>query len=121
VVQVPSPPPPPRPETFTVFFASNKATLSAQARSEIDRIVARARAIGAKTITLQGHADRKGADAYNERLSQQREAAVHDQIHKAGLNARIEGQAFGEARPAKATADGVSEANNRRVDVVITP
>jgi OOP family OmpA-OmpF porin len=113
--------PAPQPETFTIYFDLNKATLNEKGRRDVDRIVARARAINAKNIVVEGYADRSGSNAYNMRLSQRREAAVHDAIHLAGINVPINGQAFGETRPAKQTKDGVREASNRRVDVTINP
>jgi len=121
VVPTPPPPPPPPAEKFTIYFDFNKSVLSADGRRTVDQIVSRARALNAKTIAVEGHADRSGSDKYNERLSQRREATVHDAIHRAGLNAAITGQSYGEDRPAVATADGVREAQNRRVVVTVTP
>jgi OOP family OmpA-OmpF porin len=116
-------PPPPQPgaETFTLYFDTNKASLNAQGQRELQQIVQRARANNAKMIKVEGYADRAGKDDYNVRLSQRREATVHDAIHKAGLNARIDAESYGEARPAVPTADGVAEARNRRVVVTLMP
>ena len=111
----------PLPERYMIYFDTNKATLTDKGRSEVARIVARARAINASNITVEGHTDRVGSDAYNLRLSQKRDDAVHNAIHLAGLNAAITSEAYGETRPAKPTPDGVAEASNRRVDVTIYP
>ena len=111
----------PPPEVFTVHFDYNKATLNRSAKIEVAYIVNRSRTLDAKSITVEGFTDRSGSDAYNLRLSQKREAVVHDAIHVAGVNAAITGQAYGEARPATPTADGVREPANRRVVVTVTP
>jgi OOP family OmpA-OmpF porin len=113
--------PPPPPERFTIYFDFNKAALDDNARREVNNIVSRARAMNAKSIVVEGFTDRSGTDKHNLRLSQKREAAVHDAIHRAGLNAAITGQSYGEDRLAVATADGVREARNRRVVVTVTP
>jgi outer membrane protein OmpA-like peptidoglycan-associated protein len=113
--------PPPPPEKFTIYFDLNKATLSADAQRRVSDIVSRARALNAKSIAVEGYTDRSGSDKHNLQLSQKREAMVHEAIHKAGLNARITGQSYGEDRPAVATADGAREAQNRRVVVTVTP
>jgi hypothetical protein len=111
----------PPPETFVVFFPYNRATLDRQARQEVAYIVNRARTLNANSIKLAGYTDRAGKDDYNMRLSAKREAAVHKAIDGAGLNAAISGAAFGETQLATATDDGVREASNRRVVVVVTP
>jgi OOP family OmpA-OmpF porin len=110
-----------QPESFTVYFDFNNAGLNAKAQGEVQRIVARARAMNAKKVAVEGFTDRSGSPAYNLRLSQKREAAVHDAIHTAGINVPITGEAYGETRLAKQTADGVREADNRRVTVTIAP
>ena len=111
----------PAPETFTVYFPYNRATLDRYAQMEVNYIVNRARTLNAQSITLAGYTDRSGKDDYNLKLSRKREATVHKAIAGAGLNASLTGEAFGETQLAMATPDGVREASNRRVVVVVTP
>lgn len=111
----------PQAETFTLYFAPGKATLTRDSRRELQQIIQRARANHVSVIRIEGFADRTGSPAANLRLSQRREAAVHDELHKAGINARIEGESFGEDRLAVQTADNVAEAKNRRVVVSLIP
>ena len=111
----------PQAENVTIYFDLNKATLNDKGRRDVDRIVSRARAINAKSVVVEGYTDRSGSDAYNMRLSQKRETAVRDAIRLAGVNVPIDGKAYGEARSAMQTADGVAEAGNRRVSVNIIP
>jgi outer membrane protein OmpA-like peptidoglycan-associated protein len=118
---VPAPPPPPTPEKFTIFFGYNSANLDADRLSEVNGIAARARQMNAKNIVIEGHADRSGSSKYNLKLSQKREATIQNALVVAGLNASVSGQAYGEDRPAVATADGIPEARNRRVVVTLNP
>ena len=108
-------------ETFTIFFDTNKATLSEPARAEIARAAARAKAMGAKSISVDGHADRVGAADRNMKLSEKREAAVRMVLASDGLNIPVAGRAFGESRPPMATSDGKAEPTNRRVDIILNP
>jgi OOP family OmpA-OmpF porin len=114
------PPPPPIVENYTILFAHNSAVLSADAKRELTRIVDRARAIQAKTVSVAGYADRSGKDDYNMKLSQKRENAVSGALKAAGVTTPIRGSALGEGQPAVQTADGVREEKNRRVTVMIS-
>ena len=69
-------------------------------------------------LTLAGHADKSGPDAYNVRLSERRVKNIADKLVAAGLpGGALQTQAFGESMPAVQTEDGVREPLNRRVEV----
>jgi len=54
-------------------------------------------------------------------LSQKRVTVVHDALVARDVPSDLmEGQAFGETKPAVATADGVKEPMNRRTEVTFT-
>jgi len=108
-------------ETITVYFDTDKATLNDEARREVARAVARIRALNAKSVVLEGHADRTGSAGHNMSLSQNRVAAVRAAIQQAGVNVQFSESAFGETRPAVPTAEGVRERRNRGVAVKIVP
>lgn len=116
-----APPAPPMvPNNYIVFFDFNKSNLS----SEADRIVAAAagNAGQARVTTLEvtGHADRVGSDRYNMRLSQRRADTVKQALVAEGIPAdQIVVIAKGESQPLVPTADGVREAQNRRVQIVL--
>lgn len=114
------PAPPMVPNNYIVFFDFNKSNLS----TEADRIVAAAagNAGQARVTTLEvtGHADRSGSDRYNMRLSQRRADTVRQALVAKGIPAdQIVVVAKGESQPLVATADGVREAQNRRVQIVL--
>lgn len=103
----------------TVYFAFDSARLSGEAKRVLRDAARRLRREGAGLmIELAGHADRAGSKAHNLRLSERRAEAVFRY-----LAGRLPGgvaydiAAYGEAQPAKPTADGVREPLNRRVEI----
>jgi outer membrane protein OmpA-like peptidoglycan-associated protein len=71
---------------------------------------------------LAGHADKSGAASYNVGLSQRRNATVRSYLESKGVpGGVIATEAFGETAPLVQTADGVREAQNRRVEVSYGP
>ena len=108
-------------ETITVYFDTDKAVLNDEGRRQVAQIVARIRALNAKSVVLEGNADRTGSSAHNMQLSQNRVAAVRTAIQQAGVNVQFSESAYGETRPAVPTAPGVSERRNRGVSVKIVP
>src|SRR3546814_19177366 len=71
---------------------------------------------------LAGHADRSGSATYNVGLSQRRADAVNSYLTARGVaDTAVTTQAFGETRPAVATADGVRNDQNRRVETTYGP
>ncbi|MGH7187026.1 MAG: OmpA family protein, partial [Pseudomonadota bacterium] len=94
--------------------------ISPAAAQIIDDAVAAAKKIGATDFSVTGHADRAGPDDYNTALSLRRSNAVRDALVARGIDgARISVGGRGEADPAVATADGIKEPANRRVEVII--
>lgn len=108
------------PEPFIVYFAFDKSDLDADAHQTIDDAVATAQREGIIEFSVTGHADRAGPEDYNVRLSLRRANAVADALASRGIlpqNISVAGR--GEADNAVPTADGVPEAANRRVEIVI--
>lgn len=119
VVEAP-PAQPQVPNNYIVFFDFDRSAISPEA----DRIVAAAAANSQQarvtTIEVTGHADRAGSDRYNMRLSQRRADAIKSALVAKGIPAnQISVSAAGESQPLVQTADGVREAQNRRVQVIL--
>ncbi len=115
------PPPAPRlPETYVVFFAFDRSEISPVASQVLDRAIADFRATGMTNIVIEGHADRSGSDAYNQRLSQRRAQSVASYLRSKGVGQNaIQTAAFGETRPRVPTADGVRNEENRRAELFL--
>ena len=108
----PEPVPAPRAElTSRVYFATRSARLDAHARAELARLAAQA---GTDTeVTLEGHADARGEEAFNLSLSKARAVAVQAELVKQGLiPARIHVGFVGEGA---ATSDELWR--DRRVEI----
>ncbi len=72
------------------------------------------------TLTVSGHTDLTGTADYNMELSKRRAMAVSEALIDAGVaSAAVKAEAFGQTLPVIITADGVAEAGNRRVEIVI--
>jgi OmpA-OmpF porin, OOP family len=127
VVAEPPPPPPPAPapvetfpENFIVFFDFDRSEITPEGMTVIRSAEAAATGTPFKRIRATGHTDRSGSDRYNQALSQRRADAVKAALAKAGVRAGdIEVVARGESEPLVETDDGVREAQNRRVEILI--
>jgi outer membrane protein OmpA-like peptidoglycan-associated protein len=114
------PPPPDQIKSFIVFFDFDRANLTATAQQTIRQAAAQAKSGKSTRITVTGHADRAGSDAYNMALSLRRANAVKDQLVREGIGAgSIVVIGKGESQPLVPTADGVREPQNRRVEIVL--
>lgn len=121
-----APPPPPRPVCntgpFIVFFDFDRSDITAEAAQILGSAVTAYSNCGNARVMLAGHTDRAGSASYNAALAERRNAAVRSYLTGRGVAAgQIGGEAFGEARPRVPTADGVREAQNRRVEVTYGP
>jgi OOP family OmpA-OmpF porin len=71
-------------------------------------------------VTLSGHTDNIGTDAYNRGLSERRVNAVRDYVVKKGVDSgRISGQGFGESKPIADNKTREGRAKNRRVEIKV--
>jgi OmpA-OmpF porin, OOP family len=120
----PPPPPPPvaRPQPFLVFFDFDRSDITVEA-DRILRAAADAWKRGQSTtlqMSVTGHTDKSGSDAYNQALSVRRANAVKARLTQYGVPANvISTTGRGESEPLVPTADGVREPQNRRAEIVI--
>ena len=111
-----------------VFFAFDSAELTPQARREIERMafVLNHPQAAARRITLEGHTDAIGTEAYNRELSRRRAEVVAQELVARGLQRdRVNAEGFGKQRPVapNTLTDGkdnpAGRALNRRVEAVV--
>ncbi len=113
-------PAPDQASAFALFFPFDASAPDSDGDAAIEAIVGAA-SRQPVTVIIDGHADRAGPAPYNRRLSARRAAAVRDALIAGGLDAKtIVVNAYGESRPRVATPNGLREARNRRVEVVVT-
>lgn len=110
-------------DSEVIYFDFDKATLNTQGQSTIDVLSARLKGLNDISIHVKGHTDRAGAADYNQKLADRRAETVRAALIGHGLNvSEVEEfvvDAEGETKPAVATGDGVREALNRRVEIVV--
>jgi iron complex outermembrane receptor protein len=105
--------------SYMVFFDFNKSELTAQAVQIVDQAAANAAAGKVTQLTVTGHTDTVGSDAYNMRLSRRRAESVSAELEKRGVAAsEIAIVAKGKRDLLVPTGDGVREPQNRRVQIV---
>ena len=112
------PPPAPAPKTSTLYFHFDKSNIPGDAAQTLPEAVTEITSRKPSMVTVSGHADKAGPDAYNDALSERRTDAVSDALTAAGIdNKVIKEQSFGEHQPAVNTPDGQPEQKNRRVTI----
>jgi iron complex outermembrane receptor protein len=107
------------PKSYLVFFDFNKSDLTPQATQIVDQAAHNAGPAKVTQLTVTGHTDTVGSDAYNMRLSRRRAESVAAQLEKDGISSsEIQIVAKGKRDLLVPTADGVKEPQNRRVQIV---
>lgn len=105
----------------SVRFDTNKSTLTANAKTNLDKLVPVFKEYADTDINIYGYTDSSGADDYNMSLSQQRAAAVKTYLSAKGLNAsRFVTSGLGEADPISSNETAEGKSQNRRVEFSIT-
>jgi len=125
-----APPPPPtlavpdtlcsQPVAGIVFFDWDSAIPAAQASQTLDAVVGNFSGCSWSGLTVTGHTDRSGSDAYNDRLSVSRANAVAQMLSDMGLSSgQLDVSGRGESEPKVPTLDGERNPTNRRVEVTV--
>jgi outer membrane protein OmpA-like peptidoglycan-associated protein len=105
-----------------VTFATGSFAISPTFQATLDAVAQSLRDYPNSLIDVYGHTDTVGTTASNQRLSEERARAVANYLISRGVSSsRIRWQGFGETQPKVATADGVNEPLNRRVEIKIVP
>ena len=102
--------------SLPVRFAFGSADILPAARIQLDALAAGIKLLApASMVTVEGHTDAVGSDAYNLELSKMRADAVRGYLaQRHGIDAaRLKTVAYGEGRPIEGT--GPHDAMNRRV------
>ena len=120
----PPPPPPPAPKRRIVLrgvnFDFDKSNIRPDARAILDEAVSTLKAEPQIRVSVEGHTDAIGSDAYNQKLSERRAEAVADYLARGGIaRARLSTKGFGESEPVASNMDEDGRAQNRRVELRI--
>jgi outer membrane protein OmpA-like peptidoglycan-associated protein len=107
----------------SVLFESNKTDLLPAAQSKLSDVAsALMKQDPTSKIVVQGYTDSRGSDALNATLSQGRAESVRAFLASHGVSGdRLSAQGFGPASPIADNTSPEGRANNRRVEIVVSP
>ncbi len=108
------------------LFDFDKSVVRADGKSKLnDEVVAKMKQYPeVEVVLVTGHADRIGKEAYNQKLSERRAAAVKDYLVSQGIDAkRIETAAKGESEPVVPCSDvkGKESGKNKKLVACLQP
>lgn len=103
-----------------IFFEFDKTTLLPESYVELDKVVQFMLEEDIKKIEISGHTDSEGSDAYNQKLSEGRAAAVVNYLASQGIKSdRMQAIGYGEIRPVDTNLTEAGRAQNRRVEFTL--
>jgi len=101
-----------------VNFETNKAVLTSNSTTVLDRVVSSLKEWPEVRIEVGGHTDSSGADSYNQTLSEARARAVLDYLVEHGVSAAsLSAKGYGESNPIADNGTRAGKATNRRVEL----
>lgn len=105
-----------------VLFDFNKATLKPEARNQLAAVLQVLREQPGAQVLVVGHTDSIGSDAYNMGLSQRRAESVATYLVQNGVPRQsIRTEWHGERQPVASNATAEGRAQNRRVEITVSP
>jgi outer membrane protein OmpA-like peptidoglycan-associated protein len=104
-----------------VLFATAKFDLRPEARERLAKLSGIVLAHPGLNLTVEGHTDNVGGDAFNQTLSEQRAQSVRQYLIDQGLDAStITAQGFGKGMPVADNSTAEGRQKNRRVEIIIS-
>ena len=106
---------------LNIYFRTNSAALGPQNDLGIEHLAHYLKDLPEISVDLEGHADRRGTDAYNIKLSQQRAETIRQALIRNGLaENRIHCHGYGESGAKAARGDIEGYIFDRRVRIKLT-
>ena len=104
-----------------VLFDSGRYTLKPGAREKLAKVAGIVLAYPGLRLQAEGHTDSVGGDDYNQKLSENRAAAVRDYLVQQGLPvANVNAVGYGKTQPVASNATAAGRQQNRRVELVVS-
>ena len=105
-----------------ILFGFDSAAVSIQSQSDLQAVAGSLNRYPNSVVNVIGHTDNVGDAAYNQNLSEQRARAVANVLIGAGVSGgRINVIGRGEDQPVASNQTDSGRAQNRRVEIIITP
>ena len=103
-----------------LLFGRQSAELSDNDRKTLHRLAKQLRKDPGASVLIEGHADARGAEQFNEWLSQQRARAVRAYLQGLGVNPdQMQVASHGSNHPADGAGTDTAHAKNRRVELTV--
>lgn len=108
------------PVRYQFYFNTGGASLTAESAGYIPAVMDDVRRRGAAAVSIIGHTDTVGDDAFNEKLGLMRARSIASMLQQSGLQAlEMSVVSHGKRNLLVPTGDNVAEPRNRRVEVNI--
>lgn len=106
----------------SVTFGFDSSELQTPARQALNDVNAVLRAYPDTRIGVAGYTDSTGAESYNQKLSERRAQAVASYLEQGGVESgRVSAVGYGESHPVASNDTDAGRAQNRRVEITLTP
>ncbi|WP_224484848.1 OmpA family protein [Robertkochia aurantiaca] len=102
----------------TILFDTGKSTIQDRSEQVLNDIIDILKQYPNSRFRIEGHTDSTGSESLNQRLSEERAAAVEKYLEDAGIAAdRLISEGFGESKPLASNATAAGRQQNRRVEI----
>lgn len=103
-----------------IMFDVDSYGLKAATRANLDKMAETMKEYDKTEIIVMGHTDATGSDEHNQKLSENRAAAVSRFLQENGITAkRVTTKGFGEQKPVASNNTASGREQNRRVEIAI--
>ena len=107
--------------SLTVYFRTNSADIDPEFIPRIEKLVGFIDEMPEIQIQLDAHADRRGDEKHNKKLSEKRAQTIQKLLQQAGLDlSRVHSHAFGESQALSALGDEEGYVFDRRVSIQLS-
>jgi outer membrane protein OmpA-like peptidoglycan-associated protein len=105
-----------------VTFATNSSDIRSDFYGVLESVSLVLKEYDKTVVEIAGHTDDRGADSYNQTLSERRASSVAHYLQSQGLDGmRLITIGYGESRPAATNATAAGREQNRRVELTLAP
>ena len=106
-------------QTIRINFDFDKSDIRPQDLPELQKALDFVKQHSTSRISIEGHTDGRGSDAYNQALSMRRATAVKDWLVQHGVDAsRLHPVGYGKSRPIADNNTDAGRFQNRRVELL---
>lgn len=108
-----------------VLFEFDKATLRAEAKPSLDKVLEVLKSYPKASAKIEGHTDGKGDAAYNQKLSERRAESVRGWLAGNGASLNMSTRGWGKTKPVAPNVkpdgkdDPEGRQKNRRVEIAV--